>query len=167
MSNRKKVVFYASVVILIGWLMLIYTLSAQPAHRSDNLSKGVTRVIIEMVKETAVFSSVKHTDISMYVDKFNHIVRKNAHFTAYLLLGIFTVNVLRQRGHDMKVSMLCGMLFCIIYASSDEFHQLFVEGRGAQVTDVLIDSSGSLVGVCLYNIASKIRSKSKKSTNLI
>ena len=32
-------------------------------------------------------------------------------------------------------------------ARSDEFHQLFVPGRGAQVKDVLIDTAGAIVGI--------------------
>lgn len=38
---------------------------------------------------------------------------------------------------------------CILYAISDEFHQLFVPGRGGQIRDVLIDSTGAIVGVAI------------------
>lgn len=31
-----------------------------------------------------------------------------------------------------------------------EFHQLFVPGRGGQVTDVLIDSAGAVIGIGIY-----------------
>ena len=37
----------------------------------------------------------------------------------------------------------------ILYAASDEFHQLFVPGRSGQITDVLIDSGGLLAGILL------------------
>ena len=34
-----------------------------------------------------------------------------------------------------------------LYAASDEFHQLFVEGRAGSVRDVMIDTAGALIGV--------------------
>jgi VanZ family protein len=43
-------------------------------------------------------------------------------------------------------------VFCILYAISDEVHQLFVLGRGAQVVDVLIDSLGAFVGIGMYRV---------------
>ena len=39
-----------------------------------------------------------------------------------------------------------------LYACSDEFHQLFVPGRTAKFTDVLIDTSGVIVGSILIFI---------------
>jgi VanZ family protein len=43
-------------------------------------------------------------------------------------------------------------VFCVLYAVSDEVHQLFVPGRGAQVTDVLIDNAGAFVGIGIYEV---------------
>ena len=40
-------------------------------------------------------------------------------------------------------------MFCSLYAISDEVHQLFVPGRGAQVKDVFIDIAGAAVGIFL------------------
>ena len=37
-----------------------------------------------------------------------------------------------------------------LIAATDEFHQLFVPGRGARVTDVLIDSLGAAAGILLF-----------------
>jgi VanZ family protein len=39
------------------------------------------------------------------------------------------------------------LLICLLTAMSDEFHQLYVPGRSAEVRDVLIDLAGSAVGV--------------------
>ena len=35
-------------------------------------------------------------------------------------------------------------LICMIYASTDEFHQTFVDGRSGKSADVLIDTSGTV-----------------------
>jgi len=41
-------------------------------------------------------------------------------------------------------------LFCILYALSDEFHQVFVPGRDPKLSDVLVDSAGTGLGIGLY-----------------
>ena len=38
------------------------------------------------------------------------------------------------------------------YAVTDEFHQLFVPGRSGQMTDVMIDSGGALVGLLALHV---------------
>jgi len=43
-------------------------------------------------------------------------------------------------------SSSCG----IIYAITDEVHQLFISGRSGRVEDVIIDSIGVLTGVTVY-----------------
>lgn len=47
--------------------------------------------------------------------------------------------------------MLISTLFCIIYALSDEIHQLFVFGRSGELKDVLIDTIGSFLGIILIS----------------
>ena len=37
----------------------------------------------------------------------------------------------------------------LAYAVTDEFHQTFVPGRTARVTDVLIDAAGAAIGIAL------------------
>lgn len=39
--------------------------------------------------------------------------------------------------------------FCVAFACTDEFHQVFVDGRSAQVFDVCVDAAGALLGVVL------------------
>ena len=53
---------------------------------------------------------------------------------------------------DFKKTGILSFLFSVIYASSDEFHQIFVPGRDGNIIDVLIDSSGALVGILISSI---------------
>lgn len=52
--------------------------------------------------------------------------------------------------------------FCILYAASDEFHQLFVPGRAGLITDVCIDSAGALLGILLFLGALRLISRRTK-----
>lgn len=57
-----------------------------------------------------------------------------------------------------------------IFAITDETHQLFVQGRGAQLQDMLIDTAGAMVGIGVYLIverAIKNRQNVSKNTSKI
>jgi VanZ family protein len=76
--------------------------------------------------------------------QFDFSVKKGAHMIGYALLA----NAY-NRGIDREkpISFILAFLMVIIYATSDEFHQSFVPGRGARITDVGIDSIGAFVGL--------------------
>ena len=138
-------------IVVILWMALIFYLSHQPASISNGLSKGITEKIVEVVEKAT-------TDAEINIRNFNHILRKNAHFFAYLVLGILVANGLRSGGVGGYGAIGFAILICVLYAISDEIHQLFVPGRGGQVKDVLIDSAGAAVGILGYNGFIKRRS---------
>ncbi len=131
-------------LFVIMWMILIFYLSHQPVTKSNNLSKGITEVIIETVEKVTpkrVFN----------VSRLNHILRKNAHFFAYLVLGILVSNALRSNKIYGFKNIGIALTICVLYAISDEIHQLFVPGRGGQIKDVILDSFGAIVGILIYN----------------
>ena len=99
---------------------------------------------------TAVCKTMPLADLAMDIATLNHFIRKVAHFTVYLVLGILTVNSLKASGVPIFKAIMWALVICIAYAATDEIHQMFVPGRGAQVKDVLIDSVGAVVGICVY-----------------
>ncbi|MGV2939692.1 VanZ family protein [Mesobacillus sp. LC4] len=136
-----------SAVIL--WCVLIFSMSAQPAAVSNGLSKGMTEVIIEHAEKV-----VPNEEFNL--GSLNHIVRKNAHFFLYLILAILLTYALRQSGNNETSAYGLAFLITVLYAMSDEFHQIYVPGRGAQFSDVLLDSAGALVGIVLYIIIRQV-----------
>ena len=152
LKNKGQIINVISLTALIFWLVLIFYLSAQPVHQSNGLSKKVTEVIIEKVEIFALKTNFN-------INRMNHLVRKNAHFFAYLILGILVMNVFRRSGMKINKGVILSLAFCILYAMSDEFHQLFVPGRGAQVKDVLLDSAGAVVGIGVYLVVKFIVNK--------
>jgi VanZ family protein len=132
-----KILAWLAVVL---WMALIFHFSHQPASASNQLSTGITASIVETVEK--IFPN---TEIN--VRGLNHIVRKNAHFFIYLVLGMLMINALNSHGIDGYRRILIALGVCMLYAASDEVHQIFIPGRGAQVRDVLIDSAGAFVGI--------------------
>lgn len=136
------------------WMLLIFYLSNQPATASNAMSTGLTEVIVQFIEGV---TPVQDFDM----EAFNHIVRKNAHFFAYFILGLLVLNALK-RDQIRKKEFGFALLICVLYATSDEVHQLFVPGRGAQIKDVLIDSSGAIVGISLYTFIHRFRHRNAK-----
>ena len=46
-----------------------------------------------------------------------------------------------------KVKVFTALVICTVYAATDELHQLFVDGRGFQRSDIFLDFCGALLGV--------------------
>jgi VanZ family protein len=73
----------------------------------------------------------------------HHVIRKSAHFTEYFILSLLLLHALRAGTRDFGVRWALIVIFIVAgYAALDEFHQSFVPGRGAAVTDVMLDTSG-------------------------
>jgi VanZ family protein len=77
-----------------------------------------------------------------------------------------------ERKQEKKVLWkLClrSILFSMLYASTDEFHQLFVEGRSGSVRDVMIDTLGATLGIlfflCLWKIITFLTLSKKSSAS--
>ncbi|MFX3628632.1 MAG: VanZ family protein [Ectobacillus sp.] len=137
-------------IYVLLWMVLIFYLSSQPATMSNKLSTGITEMIVEKVEQIA-------PDMEFDIRAFNHIVRKNAHFFIYLVLGVLVANALKRSGVQGYRRIGLALLICVLYAISDETHQLFVPGRGAQVKDVFIDSSGASVGIGVHVLFAGIK----------
>ena len=103
-----------------------------------------------------LFSSQAGAESSKISNKL--IIRKLGHFSEYMALGFFSfcylTNIFMEKDkmRDFKKTVIFSFLFSVLYASSDEFHQTFVAGRDGNIVDVLIDSSGALVGILLSSI---------------
>lgn len=142
--TAQKIGLILAWTISLLWMMVIFILSAQPALQSQELSDGFLDVLIA----------------TLHLPLTSFMVRKAAHATEYLLLGIFlyaAVSVTAQRKQ-----FFIPFIMTALYAVTDEIHQMFVPGRACQVRDMLIDACGALVGVLLCEGVVYLRKKSKK-----
>src|SRR5574344_1718614 len=126
------------VILVIIWMIVIFMFSNQSA----NVSTGQSNVIVNALMN--LFGNIPN---------LSFIVRKCAHFTEYLILGLLVYNMIRCTEFKLKDMLLISILICSMYATSDEIHQLFIDGRSCQVFDVLIDTMGSLSGIIIYKLS--------------
>ena len=131
--------FKLHIIITLAVMAFIFIQSALPGHVSG--------------AESGFFVSMLHELTHVDFDVLSLIVRKTAHFTEYMILGIsLAVNMMdwrKSKGTDMSVFALWRTAWMIgtIYAVTDEIHQYFVPERACAVTDMMIDSAGVAVGV--------------------
>ena len=73
----------------------------------------------------------------------HHVIRKCGHVTEYFILSLLLLRGFRagQREFGLRLALIV-ILMVAAYAALDEFHQSFVPGRGAAVSDVLLDTAG-------------------------
>ena len=145
-------------VLLVLWMGFIFSMSCENAEESSNTSGQTIRVVLSAVPGFEEQPEEVKVNI---IEKLQFIVRKSAHFIGYMILGILASGLILYYGNINKKYLLA-FLICVIYAISDEIHQLFVPGRSGQVRDVLIDSAGSLLGIIIVMALEKLLIKFNK-----
>ena len=152
---KKKHIF---LLLCFLWMLIIFLFSNQPADDSQGLSNTVIEIL----------QNILHVDIlhgeGWLLDIVSFIVRKAAHMSEYAILGILYVCVLRAYG--VRHAWLFAFFGVVLYASTDEFHQLFIEGRSGQIKDVWIDTCGGLLGLIALRCYDEIHEKLKKRKHL-
>ena len=136
--DYKRVI---SSIFLIIWIIVIFMFSNEPATLSHSKSDKVAKTTIDTV---STVTGNDYTKSKITIDS-RYVVRKVAHFTLYFILGVLSITVLRNYGISNRI-VLYSILFCLIYAISDEIHQLFIAGRNFKLLDIFIDTSGGIVG---------------------
>lgn len=149
-----------SIILLLLWMTVIFMFSSSGSVKSNDTSGKVISSAIS-VKDKVTNNETKPETKKKIVRKLNYSVRKSAHVFEYFVLGVLALNVFDA--FNVKRKVLFAIILCILYASSDEFHQLFT-GRTASVTDVLLDSAASIVGIYLLNLIF-YRRKKGRATN--
>ena len=136
-------------------MITVFLFSNQPAVDSADTSTGVTETIINFFTH----NSLSEEEKVELLGKLHPIIRKLAHYTLYTIGGFLIINYINTYDNSEKRKIIYSICIGIIYACTDEFHQLFVEGRGGQIRDVLIDSLGVITGVCIFLCIKKQRGK--------
>lgn len=90
MNNKNRIIPWIPAVI---WMVIIFCLSSQPAIESNGLSRGVTGLLLEIIGRFLPID-VETVAASDLIGRFNHYVRKSAHFISYLILGILVIYAL-------------------------------------------------------------------------
>lgn len=165
--SKKTILRVLNWILLILWAIFIFSNSADTGKTSGGKSDVIADYVID-----AVYPDYENMDVAEKESLHSNvvfIVRKGAHITEFAVLGVLTSLLISQYIDKRRIWYPASIVCSVIYASTDEFHQLFVPGRGGQVRDVLIDSIGILIGcsaVLLMITLIKRRTAAQKKKNL-
>lgn len=147
-TAKQIIYFIVSLAALIALCSYIFSLSAETAEVSSETSEGV----IAFIEKLFGYAFSQDT------------IRTAAHFCEYALLGFLVINAFFS--YSYKIRYILSPLLAWGYAWTDEIHQLFVEGRAFQFTDLAVDLGGIILGciafAVLVAIIRKIISKKEK-----
>jgi VanZ family protein len=123
------------------WMTLIFSASA------DSHSYQHSSLIFEPLLRW-LFPHMPQAQIAA----IHHLFRKCAHLTEYAILALLLWRAIRkpEKNHPRPWNWAeAGLTLSVVflYAASDEFHQIFVPTRTAQVSDVMIDTCGGAAGL--------------------
>lgn len=144
---KIKIYRLLSVLLLIAVMVTIFLLSHQNGNESSQTSGFITKLF------SLIFSnSVPEA-----------LVRTFGHFSEFCALGFLMLNCIYAfKGRLLPVYSI---LFSFGYALTDEIHQIFVDGRAFQISDLLVDLAGILTGTALISLIIFIIAKASKNKN--
>lgn len=160
----RKVKVAISLIVTIAIMVAIFMFSNQDGNESGSLSAKVALWIAENF--ISGFSTMDPSTQLQLIDDMAWPIRKTAHATEYGCLAISLVITCWQihsmktditpsdKPLKMRVFIICIVAFVIavLYACTDELHQLYIDGRAGQVADVFVDASGAIIGSVLSSL---------------
>ena len=151
MSIKKILIWLPAIVMA----MIIFGFSKQDGEESSGLSYKAADIILTVCDKAGIIDCNENNRESM-IEAVQFPIRKAAHMTEYAILGWLAFAFSGTFEMRQKVHYIAALGFAFCYASTDEFHQLFIPGRSGQFTDVCIDTAGAAIGLLLLAILLKI-----------
>ena len=171
-KSRRGFLRWFLTCLTLFWMVFIFMMSSAGKDESNSQSGAVCEFICEHFVEG--YEEMAPEEQIQIQQKISFPVRKCAHLSEYAVLGaLMTLTAASWRWEDEEtmrtgetpggtVRILPVLAAGFLYAVSDEIHQIFVPGRSGEPRDVLIDTSGVLIGICLVRLHFSLRERRKR-----
>ncbi len=150
--------------MLLFTFYLIFSFSAEDGTTSKRTSEVISEFILNNFTD---YKNMSETQAKEVLKATTKVIRKLAHYCIYIIVGMLLMGIgytFYNIGDGNKFLFSQG--FGIVYATSDEIHQLFVDGRSGEIRDVMLDSfgvfTGILITIMIVKIYRIIKNKNKK-----
>lgn len=130
MTKSRKAYVIISWILVVACMGVIFSLSAQNGEESSDLSGSFVMAILQWLK----------------IDIDEGFLRSCAHCLEFMGLSVLIFNATYSTWGS-KFTPLVAFMGAVLYAVVDEIHQIFVPDRAFQLSDILVDSTGALIGV--------------------
>lgn len=154
-KTTMKLLRYLAGILALIWMCVIFAFSAQTKEESSAVSESLS---YRMVCSTGHFFhwNLDEEQMREIANTIEYFVRKGAHMTEFAILSVLLFVWLGLWEMTLLRRSVAAFLATAVYAASDEIHQLFVAGRSGRISDVLIDSSGALLGVIVFILLGRL-----------
>lgn len=139
---KKNILRIVLIILILFWMYIVFSFSNSNGQESSGISMKIARFFVKN---------------EIYIEFTEQFIRKLAHLSEFAVGGVLVYSLLLTFKLNPKIQFYSSWIFVIIYAISDEIHQLFVPGRAGRIIDVYIDSLGALIGICGILLIIKIR----------
>ncbi len=148
-------------VLVLGWIAVLFSLSAQPADVSGKMSGDILENIYDNTGEKVI--DKERFDKDLFVRANQGRIRRIAHLSMFSVLGILTAAAsLYSLGKTVK-GLVTALVITVSYSFIDELVQLVTPGRSFEWGDLVRDLLGSFIGILLiyliFFITKRIRVK--------
>uniref|UniRef100_UPI003FF142A0 VanZ family protein n=1 Tax=Coprococcus sp. TaxID=2049024 RepID=UPI003FF142A0 len=149
-DSKKRFLYLIPVII---WMIFIFYMSGKTGQESSGQSGKISLFITDLLEKVRQDSPQEMQNLQ---DILELVIRKAAHMTEYAILFLLSylamvkISMSQSRFYNRSIAVLISLL----YACSDEMHQLLVPGRSGKMIDVGIDMAGVLI-VLICMILSK------------
>jgi len=155
------------IILLVFTFLNIFFFSNQNGQESGNLSRKITEILTKNIKYIQHLEENKKEEV---LTKIEGVIRKIAHLSIYTVVGILLMGLIST--YEIKESnrIIISFIIGALYSCTDEIHQAFIPNRSAQITDVIIDSIGVMLGILCVLLIIKIVNKilcKKSKQNLV
>ena len=150
--KHKKRIAITFLIVAAGCVLGMFYFSNQNGDTSHGLSYDIVLHILKWL-------SIDPDETITAMDLCDFVVRKIAHFTEYTVLGIGLCGLMRVL--VKRYWGIAAIVLGAVLASLDEFHQLFIPGRSAMVSDVVIDTCGVVVGSIIFTLIILLQEKKR------
>ena len=154
MTSQSKTVGIVFLILAIAWSTVIWSFSLKSAE-SSSVDSNAVKLAVESIIETLFVEKV---------DVDTKLIRKLAHFCEFAVLGFLSFMTFYFFERRKRLELIYyPSLWGLGVAVTDEFMQLFFDGRSAQLSDVLLDLSGVLTVVLFMCVIVRITNKKSRS----
>ena len=151
----KKILFYTFVTLSVLWLLFIWWNSTRTGTDSGQMSGSVTAAINAYIQKIFPNAEISH-----------RFIRKAAHFCEFGVLSVLIALCIRlwqslkgvADALKSRLFVLLSVPCCAVAALIDEGIQLFADGRGSSIFDVLLDTAGACCFALVFFLILTLRS---------
>lgn len=160
LTLKRKILNWIFIAATLSWTVFIFSNSLNTATESLEQSGIFVTFFVNIAN--AIYGDSIPMGLTEYIELHlvDHI-RNMAHVIEFFILYLLARASFKSF-HKIERVTTHALLYGLIIISVDETIQIFVEGRGFQIKDLLLDTLGIILGITVIFITSYFRIRKQR-----